>query len=98
MFARILEVKLQGPLGSRAAPLAHMDSFAMRGFTGESRFDATLPRADGIMEAGLEVPLSALQLAVEDWFRRKGYLQAGESVVLAECPRPRPEQPLRPPQ
>lgn len=58
----------------------------MRSFTGESRFDDTLPTGDGRLEAGREVPLEALRLALEDWFRRKSYLQPGESVALEEMP------------
>ncbi len=90
MFARLLEVVIEGPESRRPAPLAHLDSFAMRGFTGESRFDATLPRAEGEMEAGLEVPLPELAQALENWFRRKSYLQPGERIVLRERPRERP--------
>lgn len=91
MFARLLEVMIESPQGQRPAPLAQMDSFSMRGFTGESRFDATLPRAEGEMEAGLEVPLPELARALEDWFRRKGYLKPGESILLRERPKARPE-------
>ncbi len=90
MFARLLEVIIESPEVRRPAPLAHLDSFAMRGFTGESRFDATLPRAAGEMEAGLEVPLPELARAMEDWFRRKGYLRPGENLRVRERPRERP--------
>jgi len=40
--------------------------------------------ADGVLEAGHHVPLDRLQTAMEDWFRRKGYLKAGESVKVIE--------------
>jgi len=66
--------------------MKYMDSFAMRSFTGESRFDDTLPVADGRLEAGARVPLDALRAALEDWFRRKSYLAVGEHVVLEEAP------------
>ncbi|HET9784064.1 MAG TPA: hypothetical protein VFP94_03785 [Terriglobales bacterium] len=56
----------------------------MRSFTGESRFDDTLPLADGQLEIGSRVPIEALQAAMEDWFRRKSYLRPGEHVVLEE--------------
>ncbi len=59
----------------------------MRGFTGESRFDETLPLADGRMEASLRVELPELRSALEDWFRRKSYLRPGEVVEIAESPR-----------
>ena len=84
MYARKLKVMLAGPAGERLAPLKHLDSFAMRSFTGESRFDDTLPVADGRLEAGLLVPIAELRAALEDWFRRKSYLQPGEIVVFEE--------------
>ncbi|MGH9413620.1 MAG: hypothetical protein ACRD0Y_07750 [Terriglobales bacterium] len=80
MYARKIKVTLAGPEGSRLCPLRHLDSFAMRSFTGESRFDDTLPVADGVLEAGALVPLEALRAAMEDWFRRKSYLKPGETV------------------
>lgn len=82
MYARKLRVLLAGPHGTRPAPLRCLDSFAMRSFTGETRFDDTLPVADGELEAGALVPLEALRSALEDWFRRKSYLQTGEAVRL----------------
>jgi len=82
VYARKLHVQLAGPAGARDCPLKFLDSFAMRSFTGESRFDDTLPVADGRLEAGTRVPLPGLQAALEDWFRRKGYLLPGERVVL----------------
>jgi hypothetical protein len=57
----------------------------MRNFTNEPIFDDTLPAADGLLEAGLRVPLARLQPAMEDWFRRKGYLKAEESLALEEA-------------
>ncbi|MGH9417768.1 MAG: hypothetical protein ACRD01_14190 [Terriglobales bacterium] len=84
MYARKLQVQLVGPEGARPCPLKYLDSFAMRSFTGETRFDDTLPVADGKLEAGLLVPLEALRAAMQEWFRRKSYLRAGEAVVLEE--------------
>ena len=57
------------------SPLKWLDSFAMRNFTNVSIFDDTLPIADGQMEIGERVPLDELKAAMEDWFRRKGYLK-----------------------
>jgi len=65
-------------------PLKWIDNFAMRNFTNEAIFDDTLPVADGLMEAGNRVPLDRLQPALEDWFRRKGYMGAGEVIVVSE--------------
>ena len=65
-------------------PLQWIDNFAMRNFTNSAVFDDTLPIADGRMEAGLLVPLDALEPAMGDWFRRKGYLSEGDKLVLTE--------------
>jgi hypothetical protein len=43
----------------------------MRSFTGRSAFDETLPVADGLVEAGFEVDLEALEADLEDWLTRK---------------------------
>ncbi len=67
-----------------ACPIAWIDNFAMRNFTNDAVFDDTLPVADGLMEAGHRVPLERLQTAMEDWFRRKGYVKAGERVEVKE--------------
>jgi hypothetical protein len=56
----------------------------MRNFTNDAIFDDTLPVADGLMEAGNRVPLDRLRTAMEDWFRRKGYLAQGETVDVRE--------------
>lgn len=47
----------------------------MRSFTNHAVFDDTLPASDGLLEAGFRVALPQLQIAMEDWFRRKGYLK-----------------------
>jgi hypothetical protein len=65
-------------------PLRWLDSFAMRNFTSDPIFDDTLPAGDGLLEAGHRVPLDRLREAMEDWFRRKGYLKAGERLVVTE--------------
>ena len=53
----------------------------MRNFTNASVFDDTLPVADGQMEIGSNVPLDQLRDAMEDWFRRKGYLPKESKIV-----------------
>jgi len=68
-------------------PIAWIDNFAMRNFTNDAIFDDTLPVADGVLEAGTRVPVDRLREAVEDWFRRKGYLAAGETIRVEELPR-----------
>jgi hypothetical protein len=81
MFLRKLQVLRITPDGaSHPCPITWIDNFAMRNFTNEAVFDDTLPVADGLMEAGFRVPLDRLQSAMEDWFRRKGYLKPDEHL------------------
>lgn len=63
-------------------PLKWLDSFSMRNFTNESVFDDTLPIADGIIEIGERVPVEKLKEAMQDWFRRKGYLAKEVELIL----------------
>ncbi|MGD0910341.1 MAG: hypothetical protein ABR928_00510 [Terracidiphilus sp.] len=85
MFVRRIAVERVDAEGARhACPIAWIDNFAMRNFTNDAVFDDTLPVADGLMEAGNRVPLDRLQTAMEDWFRRKGYVKAGERVEVIE--------------
>ena len=74
MFARSIRVEYPTSGGSAACPLKWLDNFAMRNFTNASVFDDTLPVADGVIEVGSNVPLDELRAAMQDWFRRKGYL------------------------
>ena len=85
MFVRRLLIERIDALGARQpCPLRWIDNFAMRNFTNDAVFDDTLPIADGLLEAGLRVPLERLQPAMEDWFRRKGYLQPEERMEVRE--------------
>jgi hypothetical protein len=85
MFARKISVVKVDAVGVRhACPVKWIDNFAMRNFTNDAIFDDTLPVGDGLLEAGYRVPLDRLGLAMEDWFRRKGYLAAGERLEVAE--------------
>jgi hypothetical protein len=63
-------------------PIRWLDNFAMRNFTNDAVFDDTLPTADGVLEIGNRVPLDRLSAAMEDWFRRKGYLQKEEGLRI----------------
>jgi hypothetical protein len=90
MFARRLAIQRVDAEGARhACPLKWIDSFAMRNFTNDAVFDDTLPVADGVLEAGALVPLDRLQDAMEDWFRRKGYLKPQERLVVSAWPQGR---------
>jgi hypothetical protein len=85
MFVRRMAVERVDVEGARhACPIAWIDNFAMRNFTNDAVFDDTLPVADGVLEAGNRVPLERLQTAIEDWFRRKGYVKEGERVEVRE--------------
>jgi hypothetical protein len=84
MFARKIRVAHGHNGRSLPCPLKWLDSFSMRNFTNASVFDDTLPIADGLMEVGTNVPLDQLQQAMEDWFRRKGYLGKESRLSLAE--------------
>ena len=89
MFVRKLSVDRVDASGARhACPLRWIDNFAMRNFTNDAIFDDPLPLADGVLEAGLRVPLDRLRPAMEDWFRRKGYLKAEERLEIAEMVKP----------
>jgi hypothetical protein len=85
MFVRKISVRRvdAGSLES-PCPIRWIDNFAMRNFTNDAVFDDTLPVADGLLEAGHHVPLDRLGPAMEDWFRRKGYLKAGERLLVTE--------------
>ena len=84
MFARKIRVEYQQEDQKLPCPLKWLDSFSMRNFTNASAFDDTLPVADGRMEIGANVPLDQLCAAMEDWFRRKGYLPRESKLSLAE--------------
>jgi len=85
MFARRLSIERIDAEGRRTAcPIDWIDNFAMRNFTNDAVFDDTLPVGDGLLEAGHRVPLDRLRTAMEDWFRRKGYIKAGEQVETTE--------------
>ena len=83
MFVRKLRIERIDPEGrAHACPIKWIDNFAMRNFTNDAVFDDTLPTADGLLEAGYRVPLDKLQSAMQDWFRRKGYIQAEEQLRI----------------
>ena len=81
MFARKLSVHWVDSAGVRQpCPLKWIDNFAMRNFTNNAVCDDNLPVADGLLEAGHRVPLDRLRPAMEDWFRRKGYITPEDRV------------------
>jgi hypothetical protein len=85
MFARRLSIQRIDSSGApQPCPIRWIDNFAMRNFTNDAIFDDTLPAADGLLEAGNRVPIDRLRPAMEDWFRRKGYLKRDERLEIAE--------------
>ena len=85
MFERRVSIERVDSSGVRhPCPIRWIDNFAMRNFTNDAVFDDTLPVADGWLEAGHRVPLDRLKPAMEDWFRRKGYLKADERLEVKE--------------
>ena len=86
MFLRRLQIECVDESGrTRPVPLKGLDSFSMRNFTNDAVFDDTLPVADGVLEAGLRVPLDLLRDRLEDWLRRKGYLEKDETLRVTEA-------------
>jgi hypothetical protein len=86
MFLRKLRVEYEAGGQRLPCPMKWLDSFAMRNFTNAQQFDDTLPTADGRMEVGARVPLPDLHSAMEDWFRKKGYLAKDAVLLVIEQP------------
>ena len=86
MFVRRIIVERVHANGA-ASPISRkgLDSFSMRNFTNDAVFDDTLPVADGVLEAGHRVPLPLLRDRMEDWLRRKGYLEKDETLRVIEA-------------
>lgn len=84
MYARKIRVEYEEGGKRLPTPVKWLDSFSMRNFTNASVFDDTLPISEGRMEIGTAVPLEELSVAMEDWFRRKGYLPKSSKLLLTE--------------
>lgn len=84
MFARKIRISYEQEGKTLPCPLKWLDSFSMRNFTNASVFDDTLPTSDGEMEIGSAVPLDQLTSAMDDWFRRKGYLRPEAKLFVTE--------------
>ena len=83
MFSRRIRVQYEQDGKQMPCPVKWLDSFSMRNFTNASVFDDTLPVEDGTMEIGERVPLGQLKEAMEDWFRRKGYLAKDANLTVS---------------
>lgn len=84
MFARKVRVEYRHGGLLQPCPSKWLDSFSMRNFTNATVFDDTLPVGEGSLEIGSHVPLDQLKDAMEDWFRRKGYLPKDAVLVVSE--------------
>ncbi|HEY0565130.1 MAG TPA: hypothetical protein VGC88_06075 [Terriglobales bacterium] len=86
MFARRLNITYRTAAGDapQPCPVKWIDNFAMRNFTNDPAFDDTLPVEDGVLQVGKRVPLDRLRTSLEDWFRRKGYLKAEDTLFVSE--------------
>ena len=82
MFSRKIRVEYEHEGKRVPCPLKWLDSFSMRSFTNASVFDDTLPVSDGVIEIGERVPLDELRDAMQDWFRRKGYVPQGVEILM----------------
>ncbi len=84
MFVRKIRVEYEENGERKPCPMKWLDSFSMRNFTNDQVFDDTIPAGDGLIEIGTRVPLERLREAMEDWFRRKGYLAKDAKLVVSE--------------
>jgi hypothetical protein len=84
VFSRKIRVEYEADGKRQPCPIKWLDNFSMRNFTNDSIFDETLPVGGGVLEIGTRVPVSELKSAMEDWFRRKGYLSKDAGLVLTE--------------
>ena len=84
MFSRKIRIEYEQDGVLHPCPIKWLDSFSMRNFTNATLFDDTLPTADGQMEIGERVPVPELKAAMEDWFRRKGYLAKDSELKVNE--------------
>lgn len=86
MFLRKLTIENVDAQGrAELCPIKWIDNFAMRNFTNDAIFDDTLPVGDGLLEVGNRVPLEALTVAMESWFRRKSYLKVDDRLRVTEA-------------
>ncbi len=89
MFARKIKVDLIDQEGTRPCPIAWLDNYCMRSFTGRSGFDETLPAAEGWLEVSFRVDLEGLQPDMEDWLTRK--FGGGKPIRLRLSEQKRPQ-------
>jgi hypothetical protein len=88
VFARKIRIEVASLEGGRACPLAWLDSFCMRSFTGRGAFDETLPVADGLVEVSFQVDVELLRADMEAWLTRKFGAGRPIKLILTELKTP----------
>jgi len=88
VFARRLKVEVVEDDGRRPCPLEWLDSFAMRRFTGDAAFDDTLPRGDGLLEAGFRVDRERLAAEMSGWLTKKKGAGKPVEIHISEAETP----------
>jgi len=86
MFARKLRLDLDGAEGTAPVPLAWMDQFFLRDFTGHSAFDETLPAAGGLLEASFAVDPHEVKVQFEDWLRGRKMIPPETALTVTSSP------------
>ncbi len=82
MFAQKLRVEVIIEGERKACPLAWLDAFFMRNFTGAEEFDETLPVSDGRIEASLRVDPRQVEKALADWITSRGKAEGKPVQVI----------------
>jgi hypothetical protein len=80
MFAQKLKLTILESDGETLVPMAWLDQFFMRSFTGSSAFDETLPVADGLLEASLRVAPCEVKAQFEKWLRGRKTIGAAAEL------------------
>jgi hypothetical protein len=72
MYARKLKVEVMVEGQRQVCPLAWLDAFCMRNFTGAAEFDDTLPVAAGAVEVSFRVPPERFAAALAEFLTKRG--------------------------
>ena len=83
VFAQKLRIEIEEGGAVKACPIAWMDQFFMRSFTGVSAMDETLPVADGLLEAGLRVDRTEVAAHFERWLRGRKMIAPDARLLVS---------------
>lgn len=87
MFCRKLGVTLRTGDQQVPVPKKWLENFFLRDFTGFRAFDETLPVADGLLEAGWQVPLEDLRQRFESWLLGRKMISPQMALIVTELDR-----------